>query len=563
MSTAYLTPEQESRKRELMAISRPEDSVFKTKLEAIEAEIAAFTKVIDQGKSTMASAKENKNSASSEVTDRKAAIAKIMERLNPLQETRERLDREVKAANEAKERIAADLQKKREALEGLKSEVEIDRQVETLEHQIESGNLSLPEEKKILQKISTLRKQKPVFAELAQAQKGLDAAWQVVKALQSEFNASRNAVNAVRDELKAAHNGLHEYMQKHKADLPNFETVIAKMNEAYEKRKEKQAERDALYKNHRSAVDAFFGAQKELSKIRDVEYRNRRAHENRERRRIEEEEQKTEMESNRKAQWLSEIEMCASLISFLENLSENSEKKEAEARKQRETHRALSKLEEQGYFIKKKGEPNKNMKKEIASAQKKSAAAAQQVPAPVAAASSSKEEAPASDTPAQPKEERKLVIPFEKLQAFGSLEVPAPVTWADVPVAIEAVKQKKTVFEGKREEAMKKLDEDLAKIALDFEKKRKIEEERDVQREAERQKERDEKEKEREKERSEKEKEREKEREARNKEKAEKKEKRDKENAGKEPKEYKNKQKKDRLPPVAPDSAASVDAITE
>jgi uncharacterized coiled-coil DUF342 family protein len=442
----------EARKKELLKITKPDEAVYSSTMDKLAKEVEAAQKKIDALKKQISGTKEAKTSASAEFAERKAKIDALVAKVKARQPEKERLEAELTAAQEQRTRIEQSEKKLRESLPYSSNE-ECDRKIAELEAKIESGDLSVPEEKKVLQAIQNARRSRPLVAEHARTREAMAAAKDLVNALYPAVKAVRDEIFAIRNELKTANDELTAYVNKNKDSLPNTKALSEQIDKLHAEIKETNAKKSALYASNKTSMDAYFNAQRELKKIRDIEYRERRAAEDQARKKAEADERKAQLEEERRSQWVTEIDTCAHLVGYLEQLQSGSATVAAPRPKTGETRKKLSELEQQGFYIK---------KKETVVGKKKQ-------PQQQASASAEPEEQPAAEEKKEEKpeaKERPLTIPFDKLQAFSVLGVKAPMMKGDVAAALAQVQAKKAEFEAKRAEAMRKLEEDLKALEV-------------------------------------------------------------------------------------------------
>ncbi|KAL8942933.1 MAG: hypothetical protein Q9211_001183 [Gyalolechia sp. 1 TL-2023] len=160
-----------------------------------------------------------------------------------------------------------------------KSVEEIDREIQRLEKQVDTGTMKLVDEKKALAEISSMRKQRKGFAGFDEAQKGIDD----VKAQISELRKSLDNPEAT---------ALSQKFDKITQELAG---IKSDQDQAYKNLNSLRDERNKLHADQQEKYSA-------VKDIKDKYYRANRAHRDyeREQARIRQERYKAEMEAKQK-----------------------------------------------------------------------------------------------------------------------------------------------------------------------------------------------------------------------------------------------------------------------
>ncbi|KAL8952623.1 MAG: hypothetical protein Q9222_001497 [Ikaeria aurantiellina] len=160
-----------------------------------------------------------------------------------------------------------------------KSVEEIDREIQRLEKQVDTGTMKLVDEKKALAEISSLRKQRKGFAGFDEAQKGIDD----VKAQISELRKSLDNPEATA------------LSQKYDKIAQEIAGIKSEQDQAYKNLNSLRDERNKLHSDQQAKYAS-------VKDIKDKYYKANRAHREyeREQARIRQERYKSEMEAKQK-----------------------------------------------------------------------------------------------------------------------------------------------------------------------------------------------------------------------------------------------------------------------
>ncbi|KAI9786548.1 MAG: hypothetical protein M1816_007872 [Peltula sp. TS41687] len=265
---------------------KPDEEKYKADLAKAEKEYAAAMEQLNAIRSKLDAAKPPANGSPTqlrqqELRDQLSTIRKQQQECKSskgnLQERIRQLDSGFKSRlNE---------QKAARARIPFKNVEEIDRQIQQLEKQVDTGTMKLVDEKKALQEVSNLRKQRKGFAQLDEAQKGIDDIKAQLtelrkglddpeaKALSERYTGiakELDDIRAAQDEAYKSINSLRDERSKlHTEQQQKFAAIRAIKDqyygqkkaygdyehEAYRARKERQkAERDAQEKERRRKI---------------------------------------------------------------------------------------------------------------------------------------------------------------------------------------------------------------------------------------------------------------------------------------------------------------------
>ncbi|KAL8803762.1 MAG: hypothetical protein Q9182_002972 [Xanthomendoza sp. 2 TL-2023] len=304
-----------------------------------------------------------------------------------------------------------------------KSVEEIDREVQRLEKQVDTGTMKLVDEKKALAEISSLRKQRKGFAGFDQAQKGIDD----VKAQISELRKSLDNPEATA------------LSQKYEKISQEMVSIKSEQDQAYKSLNSLRDERNKLHADQQEKYSA-------VKDIKDKYYKASRAHREfeREQNRIRQERYKSEMEAKQKERrkeaarqkleeasqpaYMDEILTAGGLIRYFDPSSTEAAKElrgpsgfAADAQRTVEASdfkgtKVMKKDEqEENYFMGTGGKKGKKGKKGRGTA------------------------SPASGTPS----EGKFNLSIGIIEELGKVNVEPPMNQSDVPAVLEKLRAKR------------------------------------------------------------------------------------------------------------------------
>lgn len=206
---------------------------------------------------------------------------------------------------------------------GFKNVNEVQGQIASLEKELSMGNLSLAEEKKIINDISALKKSLKSFDSVTSQQSQVDADRKALEELREKLkalDAKRDEAKAAGDKVKAQMDALSKEMaakagkSSHLIDEKN--SIRAKTDKAYDELKE-------IRGTHKKAKDEFYTWLKAEQARKKEEYQKRIAEEKDEKMRIAAEK---ELERASIPAFTDELGLCANLAAYLKGFLPNSNK---------------------------------------------------------------------------------------------------------------------------------------------------------------------------------------------------------------------------------------------
>ena len=213
--------------------------------------------------------------------------------------------------NKLKEMIAA--QKTARSRVSYKNVEELDKEIDRLDKQVNSGMMKLVDEKKALTEISNLRKQKKGFAGFDEAQKQIDEKKAKLKALRDTLDDPESkALSEKYNEIQAELDTIKAEQDKAHANLDSL----------YDQKKKLQAEQQEKYNAIKKIKDDYYQQNRAVQKY-EYEARQRA----RERKKTEQENYQKEKRKARAQEmleaasdkaYLDEIRRAESLLRFLD-----------------------------------------------------------------------------------------------------------------------------------------------------------------------------------------------------------------------------------------------------
>lgn len=202
-----------------------------------------------------------------------------------------------------------------------KSVEDLDREIEHLDKQVNSGMMKLVDEKKALAEISNLRKQRKNFAQFDTSQKGID-----------ELKAKIKEIKDSMDDPEAR--ALSEQYTKIQTEL---DSIKAEQDEAFknlnvlrDERTKLQAEQQEKFQAVRKLKDEYYGAKKAFAEYEREARQRARERQRAERDRIEKERKKDRaqklLHEASDPAYLEEIRRANSLLNYFDPSSTSTEK---------------------------------------------------------------------------------------------------------------------------------------------------------------------------------------------------------------------------------------------
>ncbi|KAG8906131.1 hypothetical protein FRB99_007521 [Tulasnella sp. 403] len=395
-------------------ISKPDQAAYNAEQEDIKKQMEEANKRLAAVKEKIARATDS-GFGDERVAQLKFELEVIREQQGDAKSSREKTLSQVKSLQENIQRKVSDLQAKKGKIQ-FKNVTELDAYVRKLEEKIDSGTMKVLEEKRTIQEITGLKRQRRTIESLQGEQESIDADRAKVDELRQELdNPESKALSERYDEIKAELDALRK----------ESDDAFTSRQGLFDQRDTLQRELDTLYAQKRESSQKYREASDRYwAKVQ--EERARKAEKARAARRAIEEEKKKELVDRIREEaaipaFQTQIEDCQSLIDYF---SGNATTSSAALEINRAEVAGVPKLNirtvtasETDVVLKKESEdyfaPVKKGKK-----------------GPKATTS----QAPNTD---------KFSVPLSKLTALASLSIPPPTSVGEVSQTIENLKTKK------------------------------------------------------------------------------------------------------------------------
>ncbi|KAK4080290.1 hypothetical protein H0G86_001002 [Trichoderma simmonsii] len=297
--------------------TRPDENVFKQELAKAEKEHKASMDKFNAIKAKIDVALPNKNKDQPSPTQKRRQ--ELIAQANEIRQKQaggknartSKLDQIKRLDEQLRSRINE--QKTAKAKVPFKSAEDIDRQIETLDKQVNSGTMKLVDEKKALTDISNLRKLRKNFGQFDEAQKQIDDL--------------RAKIKEIKDSMEdPEQKALSEQYNKIQAEI---DTIKAEQDEAYkslsslrDERTKLQAEQQEKFAAIRKLKDEYYGAKKAYQAYEREAREKQRERQRLEREKYVQERKKADAErvlaEASEPAYLDEIRRANSLLVFLD-----------------------------------------------------------------------------------------------------------------------------------------------------------------------------------------------------------------------------------------------------
>ncbi|KAK9765215.1 multicopy suppressor of BFA (Brefeldin A) [Basidiobolus ranarum] len=399
-------------------VGKPDQETYRKSLDDIDASINKIKEKLNLVREKI-NGPDNKGSSG----DRRS---QLLDKLQGLRVQQAEIKKSKQAARDQMNILNANIKRKVGEMKDSKDKSpfrtvkEIETQIEVLEKQVESGSLTLSEEKRVVNEISALKKSKKNAGSFDAQQQSVDDDKRKIEELKMVLDDPRN--KALNDEYNAIQAEVDALSKGHESER-------AKKNELYNERNRLQKELDAVYNRKRGVQDAYRHANNEYYKWQQ-EDRSRRQEQFIVLKQQEIEEQKAALANQERElaeipAFLDEINTCDTLLNYLQKngaeqpTAENVENAAAPAGlniRQPDTNSnvpegfVLKKKTDDEYFIGKSSKKNKNKNKV--------------------------ESKPAA-----------FKLPLSIMEQMWELKLEVPVSATDVDKSIASIKEKKKWFQ--------------------------------------------------------------------------------------------------------------------
>lgn len=324
---------------------------------------------------------------------------------------------------------------------------EIDRQTQQLEKQVDAGKMKLVDEKKALQEVSSLRKQRKGFAQLEEAQKGID-----------EIKAQLTELRKGLDDPEAK-----ALSEKYTSITKELDDIRAEQDEAYKSISSLREERSKLHTEQkekfaaiRAIKDQYYGQKKAHA---DYEYEAHKAR--KERQKAERDAQEKErrrkiadqkLEEASQPAFLDQIMTAEGLIRYFDPSFHGSTMKEEKSKFAAQASRVIDASDikgtkvvrkddrEDSYFVGTGGKKGKRGRKSGNA---------------TASPASTPTESGGTATPTSSTSGGKFNLSMGIIEELTKVDVEPPMSQTDVPAVVERLKQKMESWKSDQERQTK------------------------------------------------------------------------------------------------------------
>ncbi|KAJ6109108.1 hypothetical protein N7486_001342 [Penicillium sp. IBT 16267x] len=264
--------------------TKPDEEAYKANLAQAEKEHTAAQEKLNQIKAKLDGAKPNNQDSpvAKKQQELRAELSSIRQKQAGFKTSRSSIQEKINGLESTlKARIAE--QNNSRGKMSFKNVEEIDREIDRLEKQVDSGTLKLVDERKALSDISQLRKQRKGFAGLEDAQKGINE----LKAQISELRKSMD-----NPEAKALGDKYGEIQKELDAIKAEQDGVYKNLNALRDERTKLRNDQQKKYAAIREIKDNYFKARRAYKEYEDEAWRVRRERQKAERDAFEREKRK-------------------------------------------------------------------------------------------------------------------------------------------------------------------------------------------------------------------------------------------------------------------------------
>ncbi|TIA71902.1 hypothetical protein E3P91_02287 [Wallemia ichthyophaga] len=420
----------------------------------------AYKSQIDdiQGKLQIVRQKISNASANGPAHERRKALFKELDEHKSNQAgnraSRDKVLERVRVLHESTQRKVKDLQSSKSKIP-FSSVGDIDSRIDHLNASIESGQLRLADEKRSLQEITNLRRQRKLVDGFAQQQHAIDADRAQVEALKAHLDDPEHKALAAKSE--AISKGLNET----RAEMDHAQ---ASKQTLFDQRNKLQSDLDAVYaekrshsETHREGMDAYYAKVNEDKARRAQRAKEEREAENAQKAKLHAEQLR---EDAKLPAFEPLIQDCQTLIDqfgriggvhVVHNHSDNAEGNQgiqgANTPLAQHNIRQVDNQVPGGTLLKKKEDEDDAYF--------------------VGGGKSKKKERGQKKTPAKATSEDKVHVPLATLTALIGLSIPPPKSYSDIESTISSLEIKKAWYEANQEKQTK---ENIDKAEKEIEK---------------------------------------------------------------------------------------------
>ncbi|KAJ3107147.1 hypothetical protein HDU97_004840 [Phlyctochytrium planicorne] len=425
---------------------RPDKAAHEKEVDEIKGKIDELQKKLGTLQQTINGTDNIKDTYDGKRKEFKTKLDELTKARTEVNEQRTKILDKIKAIQGGIKKKNDDVKSSKDKL-GVKTVEEADRQIASLEQQLTAGNLKLMDEKKIVAEISKLKTARKQLDTLGTQASTVESDKKQLDTLRAELDTLSPKKEAINKEFDVVKAQLKELDDSKRKDMGSFTDLIGQ-------KKSIKAEVDALYTQMRSLKTEFQQQNKDWFAWEQAE-RDRRRREFVESKKKDETIRLTraaeeELENAKIPAFTEEINICNSLIAFLQPYSSKPKAAASAAVSAESKHAVRSvdtsipeglvvlKKEEEDYMVMGKGKSKTKSKQRGGSAKE----------------------------PVEPSKTAAIKLDITTMDLFAKLKVNFPTTVADADGTIEQLEAKKTKFlENQKEETAKNKAKAEAKIA--------------------------------------------------------------------------------------------------
>ncbi|KAF8251348.1 hypothetical protein K440DRAFT_82631 [Wilcoxina mikolae CBS 423.85] len=429
---------------------RPDEEAFRKAEDAAKKELEDVQKQLNDIKAKLDSAKPggNKNPRQQELKDE---LAKIRTQQAAKKSARGKVDDQIKALHDSINTRFKELNAKKGNM-AYRTLADLEAAVQMLDQKVSTGQMKIVDEKKALQEISNLNKQKKNFAVIEEQQNSIDADRAKLKAMKDQKQDPE--LKELNDKYDALDKELNEIKAEQDSVYKNFNSLRDERTRLHALQQEKWAAMKAIQDDFYQNRQAFRAYEREARKIRDERRAKEQAEYQLQKKRAIAAER---MEAASQPAFASEIITCESLIAFFDPSSAEAAKKAklaaaprelaAKASTEARPYEGKKKVtvlvkEEEDYFAGNGGKKKKGKKGR-------------------GAASAAEE---AAETPAAA---GRIDLNLGVLEELSKVDVQVPSSREEVPRVLENLRQKLQNYKDNQDKVTK---ENIAKAKKELEK---------------------------------------------------------------------------------------------
>jgi uncharacterized coiled-coil DUF342 family protein len=416
-------------------VPQPDRAEYEAAVQAIQDAIDKFQQKQKALGAKIAERSGGKEEFFAQKTVLRGQLDEFSAKIDALMGKKNELNESIGAKKAEKAEMAANLSKMKKSI-GFTSESDIDDRIATIEFKLWTDTISLKDEKKLLQEITELKRNRPKVSQvnkMEESVKGFDLKGDVKEQI-AQINAE---VSALRDGKKAVQEKMSELMEGRKSQLGDMPQLIDERDGISKQIQDKIKERNELR-------DAFREKEREYRKYQDElrAERQKKAMEEREIRNKEYDLVRRQRAADKldEQPHIAEMTLIEQTMAFCKSLTSTKEEEKKEEKKDvtydvPDGAEVMLKKEDRDEFwfapTKAKGKKGKSGKKEGGSSSKP------------------------------------IKHNAETFKLFDQLKLDAPITTDDIPALMEKLeaqleeyKEKVKVWEEKREEMKRKIIEE-------------------------------------------------------------------------------------------------------